>query len=181
MRFLTIILLCTAAAITYGIIHDQITARICVEYFTVGHPRIIDSDSPTILGLVWAVAATWWVGAGLGLPLAAAARWGRPPRIDPSELFRPILVLLAASAIIATLAGVTGYIAALNHLVFLTRPLASALPPDRHALFLADLWTHIASYAVGAAGGLVLIGYTIGLRRAHCIPRRFEADPASTP
>jgi hypothetical protein len=26
---------CIAAAILYGIIHDQITARICVEYFTM--------------------------------------------------------------------------------------------------------------------------------------------------
>lgn len=39
------------AAVVYGILHDQITARICVEYFTIGHARLIDSDSPTVLGL----------------------------------------------------------------------------------------------------------------------------------
>lgn len=50
------------AAVIYGIIHDQVTARICVEYFTVGHPRLIDSDSPPVLGLFWGIVATWWAG-----------------------------------------------------------------------------------------------------------------------
>ncbi len=62
------------AAISYGIVHDQITARICVEYFTVGHPRLTDSDLPTVLALFWGVVATWWVGLPLGLGLAFAAR-----------------------------------------------------------------------------------------------------------
>ncbi|MFO0941023.1 MAG: hypothetical protein U0930_09660 [Pirellulales bacterium] len=35
--------------------HDQITARICIEYFTIGHPRIIPTDDPTILGIVWGI------------------------------------------------------------------------------------------------------------------------------
>ena len=40
MQALLIILLCIFAAIVYGIIHDQITARVCIEYFTVGHPPV---------------------------------------------------------------------------------------------------------------------------------------------
>lgn len=35
MQPLALILLSILAAITYGIIHDQITARICLEYFDV--------------------------------------------------------------------------------------------------------------------------------------------------
>jgi hypothetical protein len=31
-----ILLLSVAAAVLYGILQDQVTARICVEYFTVG-------------------------------------------------------------------------------------------------------------------------------------------------
>jgi hypothetical protein len=38
---LKIILACVAAAIIYGILHDQITARVCVEYFTVFHPPVL--------------------------------------------------------------------------------------------------------------------------------------------
>ena len=37
METIKIILMEVAAAIVYGILHDQITARVCVEYFTIGH------------------------------------------------------------------------------------------------------------------------------------------------
>ncbi len=76
MHWLAIVVLSILACVTYGVIHDQITARICVEYFTIGHPQIIASESPTMLGFVWGVIATWWVGAILGVLLATAARIG---------------------------------------------------------------------------------------------------------
>ncbi|MDA0768159.1 MAG: hypothetical protein O3A92_15225 [Verrucomicrobia bacterium] len=38
MQVVAIILASVAAAIVYGIIHDQVIARICVEYFTIVHP-----------------------------------------------------------------------------------------------------------------------------------------------
>jgi hypothetical protein len=47
---LKIILASVAAAIIYGIVHDQITARICIEYFTVFHPPVFLTQSPTLLG-----------------------------------------------------------------------------------------------------------------------------------
>lgn len=73
MQAIRIILLCICSAIFYGIVHDQITARICVEYFTIGHPPVFNTDSPTLLGFGWGVIATWWVGLILGLPLSLAA------------------------------------------------------------------------------------------------------------
>ncbi|MBV8223051.1 MAG: hypothetical protein JO293_06785, partial [Candidatus Eremiobacteraeota bacterium] len=69
--------LCIAAAVLYGELHDQITARVCVEYFTIGHPPLFPTDDPTLLGLGWGVVATWWVGLVLGAGLAVAARAGR--------------------------------------------------------------------------------------------------------
>lgn len=62
----------------YGVLHDLVTAHVCVEYFTVGHPQLFEfeTDSPTLLALGWGVVATWWVGAGLGVPLALVARVG---------------------------------------------------------------------------------------------------------
>ena len=91
MQALAIVALSILAAVSYGIVHDQITARVCVEYFTIGHPQVlaVPTDSPTVLGFVWGVIATWWVGLGLGIPLALAARLGSPAqevrtRIDSS-------------------------------------------------------------------------------------------------
>ena len=156
MQGTLIILLCIGSAICYGIVHDQITARICVEYFTIGHPPVFGTDSPTLLGFGWGVIATWWVGLILGVPLAMAARLGQRPMRTAAWLVRPIAILLLVMACCAVLAGVIGYILARNRVVFLVGPLASAVPVERHVPFLIDLWSHNASYLAGFVGGIVL-------------------------
>src|SRR5215472_606893 len=105
MQSLAIIFLAVAAAVGYGIIHDQITARICVEYFTIGHPRLINSDSPTVLAIFWGVVATWWVGLPLGLGLTVAARAGRRPKLKAQDLVIPVLRLLGCMLGVATVFG----------------------------------------------------------------------------
>lgn len=50
---LKIVLFAIGSAILYGISHDQFTARISVEYFTLGHERLIESESPTVLAFFW--------------------------------------------------------------------------------------------------------------------------------
>src|SRR3954470_21232469 len=90
-----IFLLSIAAAIFYGILHDQITARICVEYFTIGHPPVFSTDNPTLLGIGCGVIATWWVGATLSIPLALADRAGKLPKRSAVSMIKPIGVLLA--------------------------------------------------------------------------------------
>src|SRR5258705_9772894 len=112
MEFLRIVGLGLGAAIGYGIVHDQITARICVEYFTVGHPPLISSTSPTLLALAWGVAATWWVGLPLGLGLAVAARAGTRPKVGAAAVAPSVLVLLGIMASCALMAGLTGYLLA---------------------------------------------------------------------
>jgi len=151
-----IILLSVAAAIIYGIVHDQITARICVEYFTIGHPRLIDSDSPTVLGLFWGVVATWWVGLPLGFGLALAARVGSRPSLDVHHLIRPILILLGCMFMVATLAGLIGFTTSKMGLFYLEEPFASQVPESRHTAFLTDAWAHSGSYLAGLLGGIVL-------------------------
>jgi hypothetical protein len=74
MQALGIVLVSILAAVVYGIVHDQVTARVCVEYFTIGHPPVFHTDDPTLLGIGWGIIATWWVGAMLGAPLAIVAR-----------------------------------------------------------------------------------------------------------
>lgn len=168
MKSISIILMCVVICVVYGIIHDQITARICVEYFTIGHPPVFGTNNPTLLGLGWGVIATWWVGVLLGIPLALACRAGRWPKRDPSTLWRPLIRLSAVSFVIAILAGVVGWIAASNGWVFLVGEIADRVPADRHVRFLIDLWAHNASYVVGFAGGVVLIVFVLlGRQREH--------------
>lgn len=165
MQAIAIVLACIAAAVAYGIAHDQVTARVCVEYFTIGHPRIIRSESPALLGLAWGVVATWWVGAMLGIPLAIAARAGSRPKRDVASLVRPVAWLLVAMAACAFAAGLAGYVFASRRAVFLVGDLALRVPPEKHVRFLADLWAHSASYAVGFIGGLVVIAKVWRSRR----------------
>src|SRR5690349_19708677 len=76
-----IVLLPTVAVMAYGIVMDQITIRVCPEYFTIAHPHILNTDSLTLLALVWGVIATWWAGAIAGVAFAIAARTGKLPKV----------------------------------------------------------------------------------------------------
>jgi hypothetical protein len=171
METIKIILLGVGAAIVYGILHDQITARVCVEYFTIGHPPVFHTDSPTLLGLGWGVIATWWVGLPLGVLLAAAARVGSLPKTDARDLLKPVGVMMACCGVLALTAGVVGYVLANNGAVTLDGRLAARIPPARHALFLADLFAHTASYGGGFVGGLILCLWVV-MRRYR---RRMDA------
>lgn len=157
MPAIRIVGLAILAAVVYGIALDQVTARVCIEYFTVGHPRIFPTGSPTLLALGWGVIGTWWVGFLLGIPLAIAATRGGRPRRSAASLVRPIGLLLLAMSTGAGLAGIAGYGAAEAGWVFLIEPVASRVAADRHSPFIADLWAHLASYGVGFLGGAVLI------------------------
>lgn len=165
MQSLRIILLCIAGAIVYGVIHDQVTARICVEYFTIGHEPIFNTTDPTLLGLGWGVIATWWVGLILGVVLALACRAGSWPKMRVVHVFRPLAITLMGVGVLACIAGLAAQMAAQAHAVWLMEPMASRVPPDRHVPFLIDLWTHTMSYAAGFTGGLGLAGYLL-IRRA---------------
>jgi hypothetical protein len=152
-----IILMCVVAAVAYGIAHDQVTARVCVEYFTIGHPPVFGTDNPTLLGIGWGIIATWWVGVLLGVPLAIVARAGSRPKRSVGSLVQPVAWLLAVMAVCAFTAGVLGWSLARSGAVFLVGPIAQAVPTDRHVPFLADMWAHSASYLVGLIGGIVVM------------------------
>ena len=154
MESLKVVGLCVLAAVLYGIAHDQVTARICVEYFTVGHPPVFGTASPTLLGLGWGVIASWWAGLIIGVPLAVAARAGRSRVPTPAAgLVRPVGWLLLGMAGFAAAAGMVAYELARHGGIVLVEPLASRVPVDRQAAFLADGGTHLASYAGGLVGG----------------------------
>jgi len=153
---LKIVGLGVVAAVAYGIAHDNVTARVCVEYFTIGHAPIFGTESPTLLALGWGVVATWWVGFGLGIILALACRLGRYPKLTAGDLLRPLGLLLGSMAVVSLVAGLVGYYSATRGWVWLVGPIASRVPQDRHHVFLADLWAHLAAYASAAAGGVVL-------------------------
>lgn len=155
---------CTLAAVVFGIIHDQFTARICLEYFTVFHPPIFATQSPTLLGLGWGIVATWWAGAIVGLLLVIAARFGSWPQLNARDLAPMVFWLMSCMAVCALVFGVIGYFWAPQ-----PQWLSLALPTEKSRAFLADWWAHSASYASGFLGGLVLCVIVWVKRRRNAI------------
>jgi hypothetical protein len=154
VEFAKIVLFSIGCAICYGILHDQVTAHVCVEYFTVGHVSLVSTTNPTVLAFVWGVVATWWVGLSLGVLAALVARLGPWPMLTLRDLRSPLLMLLLGMSITSIVAGLAGFLVARTAGVQLPQPLASDVPHGRHALFLADWWAHENAYTIGIIGGL---------------------------
>jgi hypothetical protein len=169
LQFLAIVALSIAAAVGYGIVHDQITVRVSLEYFTLGHPHIFSTESPTLLALGWGVLATWWMGLILGLGLATASPVGARRPVEARELIRPIGYLLAMMAVVALVSG--GFVAVLasRGVLSLWGPMISLVPKESQSGFFTALVAHNASYLVGAVGGLLLI-YRVWRRRPRELP-----------
>jgi len=151
VEFLKIVALCIFAAVVYGVLHDQVTARLCIEYFTVFHPPVFTTHSPTLLGLGWGVIATWWAGAIIGILLACAARFGARNQASARQLVRPVCWLMCFMGVCTLTFGVLGY-----YKGSIPGVLGQSIPAAKHQAFVADWWAHSASYGCGFLGGTAL-------------------------
>ena len=154
MESLRIVIATVAAAVAYGIVHDQLTARICLEYFTIGHPRLFAGNSPTLHALAWGVLATWWMGLVIGAALAVAARVGGRPKLALPQIRPMLLAVVGASALSAVIAGLSAWALVSSDLIELGEHFASRIPAASQSGFVIDAWVHLASYAMGAVGGV---------------------------
>ena len=175
---LRIIFACIGAAIFYGIIHDQITIRLCPEYFTAFHPFLIATQSLTLLALAWAVVATWWMGLIIGIFVSAAARWGAWPKLSLSDIKNHIAVFIFILGGLALMAGVIGYFGYRAHLFSAPDIPADTLDPDRYPRFVAAWFMHLTSYFAGGLGALILCTMILVKRRALA-PRASVRTPCA--
>jgi hypothetical protein len=160
MEFLKIVGGCIVAAVLYGVVHDQITARVYLPYFTVFHPPVFHTQSPTLQALGWGIIATWWMGAFLGFLLAMACRVGTPPKLGLGDMLRPIGLLLLVMAATAIVCGIAGFVWG-----SVPGEMRGMLPPASERRFLADWWAHSASYACGFIGGLFVCALALEKRK----------------
>lgn len=98
--FITIVLGTTLLSCALGIAVDLVTANVSVEYFTVHHPKVVDSQSPWVMALVWGIGASWWAGSILGIFLAIVHQRLRF-RLKPKRVLR--MVTIACIAIWVTM------------------------------------------------------------------------------
>ena len=156
MESLKIVALAMGAAIVYGVAHDQITIRVCPEYFTVAHPHLFNTASLTLIAFGWGVVATWWAGLAAGVAFAVAARAGSAERFTWRKLVRPVVALFIVMAACATAAGFLGHWMSATGEIPSLQAWARMLPVEKQPAFMADVFTHAFSYLVGAVGGVVI-------------------------
>lgn len=155
-RILGLIVLMAAV---YGIIHDQITARIYPAYFNVdhpdlGYPAIFHSSNPTVLGFAWGIVATVPLATVLGSMIAISAQVGNWPRISARRLLGPLCGVFVLMMVMAVAGGIWGYHS--------WRPDSKMFIARRE---MADFGAHLMSYCGGVFGALLLVIWTIIRRR----------------
>ena len=151
-----IVFLSVAAACGYGVVHDQITVRLCREYFTVAHLPLFQTRSTTLLALYSGVTATAGIGALLGFVLARVCHAGAYPPCRLSYLFRQVSLLLGIMSVSAVTMGIVGYCMSHFGVVGFPARFAAGLPSSQYDRFMAVCFAHWASYFVGFAGSALL-------------------------
>lgn len=150
---------CVCASVAYGWAHDLVTAHVAPLYFTEYHPKLVESQSPLVMALIWGVLATFWVGAigGVGIGLANIA--GRWPPLEWARLRRAVVKLLVACWLLsmAALAGVYS----MSGRIPLNERRATY---ERDRRLVAVAVAHGVGYTVSAGGALALAAWTLGKR-----------------
>lgn len=155
--------------IAYGITQDQITARVSIEYFTIGHVRILDTENPTIIALLWGVLATWWFGLGAGILLAIVSNFGSWQIMTWRMLIKPAGIFFVGVGITALIAGIIGYVTGEMGIFHLAGRIAAQITPEKQTRFLANGWAHTAAYMAGAIGTIILAIWILWQRRLMSI------------
>lgn len=156
---LLIVLGATVASVAFGIAHDLVTAHVYLPYFTVYHPKIVDSESPIVMALVWGFLATFWVGAPCGVILALANGTGPVPSLELSRVFRVLkrgTFWLFVSSILVLIS-----LYAISSRVPMSARKAS-FENDRRAVVVAT--THAYSYSAAPIACLIMSSRIIFLR-----------------
>lgn len=179
--------LCVGSAITYGILHDQITYRMCPEYFTQGfHKNMMDQwtdfplnsakklfddnpDNPTLRAALWGTIASWWMGAILGIPITLACRLGSWPKLGYKDIVKPLACSMGMTGATAAFSGLQAHLMIKNAdpkaaQYLLNRMYVPINGVTDYKGFLTDLCAHEAAYAAGPVWSLALIVHILKTR-----------------
>jgi hypothetical protein len=172
MQAIRFLLSVVALACLFGVALDLVTAHVWVDYFTLHHPKVVESKSPIVMALVWGVGASWWFGA-----VAAGILWWfnrrRPHPVPAGTLIR--WTARAMVVLWLVMMAVLGGIYALIGLL----PMEARRPTfdiDRRAMAVA--LTHQTEYVLGAIVLIVLM--VLVARRSRIIARAATPAPRST-
>jgi hypothetical protein len=155
----------------YGSLHDQVSVRLCPEYFTVLHNPIPGLTDPTLLGLAWGILASVGGGVAMGYAAGLAATVGPRPQLSARELVLPMLAVLGWVAVVTAITGLSVARHADMFDVRLDPFLATIVPPERHHGLLVVACYHLAAYASAIVGSVAMCVW-VGTERGRRVSRR---------
>jgi len=162
------------AMVGYAVLQDQISARLCPEYFTVLHPPIPGLSDPTLLGISWGFLGGWWGGVLLGYVIGLLATLGPNPKLAPRELVWPLLLLVGALAFVTAATGVSVWHHSEMLGVTLDAGMTDLVPAERHRGLLTVACYHLVAYVTATAGGVVICVWVAAERRRRGRPGEAE-------
>jgi hypothetical protein len=169
-------LLGLVAMVGYAMLQDQVSVRLCPEYFTQLHPPIPNLTDPTLLGVGWGFLGAWWGGILLGYAVGLTATLGPRPKLSPRELVRPMLLLVGSVTAAAAITGVSVWRHAEVLGVSLDPGNARLVPAIRHRELLVVACYHFSAYACATLGGVALCVWVWTERRRR--GRAEKVEPA---
>jgi hypothetical protein len=140
-------------------LQDQVSVRLCPEYFTVLHPPIPGLADPTLLGIGWGFLGAWWGGVLLGFVLSLVATLGPRPVLTVGELVRPVAILVGVLAAVTALTGFTVWHHAGVLGVFLGAGMGELVPVENHRGLLTVACYHLTAYVTATVGGVVVCAW----------------------
>jgi hypothetical protein len=158
---------------SFGMTMDQVSVRLCPEYFTVLHAPIPNLTDPTLLGLAWGYLGSWWGGAVMGYVMGIVASVGsRRAPLPLRALVRPMVIVVVMTAIGTLITG----IAVARHTEMLDVTFADwldrAVPRERQRQAFIVANYHFAAYASAIVASVIMsvrIGITRGNQRNQAV------------
>jgi hypothetical protein len=140
----------------YAMLQDQVSARLCVEYFTIFHQPIPGITDPTLIGMGWGFLGSWYGGAIMGVSAGLTSSLGPKPPLPLSVIVRGMLGVMLTTGLVTALAGYATYVNMELFGITLDETVVGALPPENRKLVFVVANYHLVAYGISILGSIIL-------------------------
>jgi hypothetical protein len=138
----------------YAAVQDQVSARLCPEYFTHFHNPIPGLSDPTLTGIAYGFLGAWWGGALFGYFAGITATVGKRPPLAVRQLLLPMGLAVAAVAGVSAITGGAVALYADGLMVEVNQYAAGPVPAARRRWLLVVCCYHLAAYVSAVVASL---------------------------
>jgi len=150
VKSLFVLALASLIAGIYGIIHDQITITISLDYFLY-FKGLYTTSAPYRLGAAFiGWSSTWWVGFWAAAALIIALIIKKQSRGMVKRVLKEALIIMGIAAVSGAVGGILGYLIPVKVDFFYQFALDHHV--ENYAAFFSVWMIHIFGYAGGLLG-----------------------------